>query len=134
MEPVHEFLHPRIRVRVDVDMGGIIGLEIGQGTVDEDLVPLHPVGKGLLDEVPHPVPDHRPKFIPRMLREPPQPQRMVDGLAQILQRIQQRPVQVEEYNFVGHGAKIRNFGERAFVPDGIYRAGTRVERMKVADL
>ena len=103
VEARHECLHARVGVCVHVDMGSIIGLEIGQGTVDEGVIGLHPLRQRRFHEVSHSVPDHCHVFVPRMLRQPAKRQGVVDGLAQVIQRIQQRPVQVEEYEFVFHG-------------------------------
>ena len=94
-----------------------MGLEIGQGTVDKCLILLLFRRQRLLHEVPDPMPDHLHVLFPRMPRQPAQAQGIIHRLAEVIQRIQQRPVQVEEYQFKAHTLCL--FGRRqALVQEG----------------
>ena len=74
---------------VYVDMGGIIPLEISQGSIDKDIIPLHLLRQRLLDQIPHPMPDHFHVFIPGVVGELPLRQGIIHRLAEVIQRIQQ---------------------------------------------
>ena len=62
MKVLHQGLDSRIRVGVHVDVGGVVGLEIRQGGIDQGIVRLPACAKRFLQRLLHKiadaVPDH----------------------------------------------------------------------------
>ncbi len=100
MQVPEQFLHPGVGTGMYVDMGGVIGFEIGQGGVDERLI--RSLRQGLLHQVSHPVPHHPAILLHPVQRVAAQAQGMVHRLRQICQRVNQCSVQVKEDQIILH--------------------------------
>ena len=97
--------HPGVGPGMRVDVRGIICLEIGQRRIHEALVRLQLRRQGARDEVADAVPHEAAVFREAVQREAALAQRVVDGLGEVFQGIDQGAVQVEKDQFVGefHG-------------------------------
>ena len=89
-----EFRDAGVRPRPLVDVGGISGLEIGQRRFHQRRVGI--LRERLRHQVADAVAHHAAVFVRRVRRQPARRQRLVHRRAEILQRVQQRPVEVEE--------------------------------------
>ena len=103
-----QLLHPRVGARVDVDVGGIVFLEVIQRSVHGGVVCLVLGGQRLQDEVAHAVPHHAAVVRHFVQRPPAQGQRVVDGRAEVFERVDECAVEVPEDEFSHTAAKLRN--------------------------
>ena len=108
MKVLHQFLHARVRVGVDVDVGGVEGFEICQGGVHKGVVRLShgfaPGGKRFFKRLPHQVAHavahHGAVLLQAVQRKAADRKRMVYRGGKVFQRVQQGAVKVEQDQFV----------------------------------
>ena len=85
-------------MRKDVDVRRVVGLEMGQHIIDQRLFCLLFGREGLCHQVAYAVAHHLPILFPRVQGEPPHSHRMVHGLTEVVNSIQQSSVQIKKEN------------------------------------
>ena len=94
--------HPGIRTGVHVDVLHVIGLEGRQALVHQGFIGLQRRRERLHHQIADAMAHHLTVFLPGMARKTFEVHGMVDGLSQILQRIDERTVQIEDNYLVFH--------------------------------
>ena len=103
MEPRQQGRDPRVGAGADVDVGGIIRLEIRQRRIHARIVGLPRGRQRLQHQVADAVAHHAAVFVHGVQRKAARLQRVVDRCAEVFQRVQQGAVQVEEDEFFHAG-------------------------------
>ena len=91
------------------DVGLIVLQEIGKQGIQKNVVALGRIRHRPLDQLAYTVAYHIFIFLQSMRGKAVQGKRVVDGCAEIRNRVDQRPVKIENDKFPFHDAKITRF-------------------------
>ena len=95
---MQQFLYSRVWAGVEVDVGGVEGLEIGQGGVDQGII--RSARQRLPYQVAYAVAHHGAVLLQTVERKSADRQGMVHCRRQVFQGVQQRAVEIKKDEFV----------------------------------